>query len=362
MDKKSRIALIVALLVGTLAILAVAVALVVLLVVLPKVKERVVAEARARGIELGFDDIELSLSHVSIEKARFRLIGVRGLAGTAERIDVTTKSFEPTGIHLETLHLELLGSVPSVALELSEWTKNYPEAYVLPLSGDPVSVRWRTTAAEKPWLVIGAGRVGRTENGGEFEAKTAVMSGVALGTVKTSWSSEASSIVLGFGEADLTRAPVTIDVAHKKKNPTATIRLKPTPLERLAGPLGVKLPVDDVTASAEVELTFEKTDGTGPVEGTIQIALDGYVPPHPPELNGFVFGKQTTFQSKLSVNEERTRLGLSDTRTTPGYAWTSSVTWAAWRWPAPRRTHTLARPSPGSPSASSKKPCRGRWR
>lgn len=318
MDRKSRLALILALLFAALAILALATALIVVFVVVPKIKERVLAEARTNGIELGFDDLELGLSHVSIQNARFRLIGVRGLVGSAKRIDVTTKDFEPTGLHLEQLHLELLGSVPSLTLELSEWTKNYPNAYQLPFSADPVSVRWRSGESEAPWLVLAGGRVGRTEKGGDFQAKTAIVSGISVGTIKTSWTSEKASVVLGFGEAEPEKAPVTVNVEHKKPKPTATVALKPTPAEKLADPLGVKLPVEGVTVSSSVELQFTGGTGPGPVTGEMQVTLDGYIPPHPPEIDGFVFGKTTTFSSAFKVSEDRTHVDLSSTEVKAG--------------------------------------------
>src|SRR5690606_19051324 len=137
---------------GLVVVLGVISAIVVVKVVIPKLRARVVSEALARGIELGFDDVEVSWNHLSVDNARFRLVGVRGLAGRVKRIDVTTTGLEPTAIHLEDLHLELLGSLPSVVLELSEWTKNYPEAYSLPLRADPVSLNWRSSQDEKPWL------------------------------------------------------------------------------------------------------------------------------------------------------------------------------------------------------------------
>ena len=315
MDRKSRLALILALLFAALAILALTTALIVVFVVVPKIKERVLMEARANGIELGFDDLELGLSHVSIQNARFRLIGVRGLVGSANRIDVTTKDFKPTGLHLEQLHLEMLGSVPSLTLELSEWTKNYPNAYQLPLSADPVSLRWRSGEGEAPWLILASGRVGRTEKGGDFQA---IVSGISVGTIKTSWTSDKASVALGFGEAQVDKAPVTVNVEHKKAKPTATIVLKPTPADKLADPLGVKLPVEGVTVSSSVELEFAEGTGAGPVTGEMQVTLDGYIPPHPPEIDGFVFGKATTFASNFEVSEDRTRVELSNTEVKAG--------------------------------------------
>lgn len=303
---------------GLCLVLGIVAVVVAIKVLIPKLRERVVGEARARGIELGFEDVEVSWNHLAVERARFRLVGVRGLAGTVERIDISTSGFEPTGIHLEQLHLELLGSVPSVALELSEWTKNFPEAYALPLRADPVSVRWRTAAQEEPWLVLNGGQVGRTVKGGNFLAKAAQIAGITVGPIHASWTKTSGSVELGFGEQTPTQAPVTIAVDYAKAKPTAAIRLKPTAAEKLAAPLGVKLPVEGVTVSSEVELEFQDRHGQGPVTGALAVTLDGYIPPHPPELDGFVFGKATTFHSKLGISEDRKTVELTESRVKAG--------------------------------------------
>jgi hypothetical protein len=46
--------------------------------------------------------------------------------------------------------------------------------------------------------------------------------------------------------------------------------------------------------------------------------LTGFVPPHPPELDGFVFGDTTTFDTDLKVNAERTQATLTGSRVRAG--------------------------------------------
>ncbi len=295
---------------GLIVLLAVGAALVALFVVRPMLRERVVEEAQKRGIELGFDEVEVSWSHLAVHGARFRLIGVKGVAGTVKRIDITTASFEPTGIALEELHLEVLGSVPSLVLETTEWAKNYPDAFTLPLSARPVSVRWRTTEPESPWLSLTGGKVGTTDKGGDFSVPTASVEGVTLGPVGTHWTKESGVVRLGLGDKQAKETPLTVNVDFAKDQPTASIRLEPTPTERLAEPLGVELPIEGVRVSSDVKLTFPNRFGTGPVNGTMKVTLDGYVPPHPPELDGFVFGKATLFESDFKVSEDRRTVSL----------------------------------------------------
>jgi len=304
--------------VGLCGLLAIGALIVVVKVVIPMLRERVVSEARVRGIELGFDDVEVSFSHLSIQKARFRLVGVRGVAGTVDRIDVTTKQFEPTGIHLENLHLELLGSVQSLAVETAEWAKTYPEAFALPLSAKPVSARLRSTLDEPAWLSLSGGQVGHSTKGGSFEAATATLAGITVGPVGTSWTKDTQNIELGLGKKELSQAPLTIKVVHTATKPSATISLKPSPADQLAAPLGVKLPVTGVTLSALTTLQFGDKYGALPITGEMQVTLDGYVPPHPPELGGFVFGNSTSFTTKFRMSADKKTVDMSETQVTAG--------------------------------------------
>jgi hypothetical protein len=75
----------------------------------------------------------------------------------------------------------------------------------------------------------------------------------------------------------------------------------------------------DVVVSSEVELTLPANvlDG-GEVNGTLKSALKGFVPPHPPELDGFVFGDVTTFETKLHVDAPRETVTLTQSKVKAG--------------------------------------------
>jgi hypothetical protein len=116
-----------------------------------------------------------------------------------------------------------------------------------------------------------------------------------------------------FGAVDQASAPFVVQVQTAATPPTAQVELRPTRLEQLAGPLGVALPVQGVTASAKARLQLPATLGGGPIEGEVSSALDGFVPPHPVELNGFIFGDRTTLDTKLSVSPDGSTVTLTDT-------------------------------------------------
>src|SRR5262249_38963527 len=147
-----------------------------------------------------------------------------------------------------------------------------------------------------------------------FRATQASVSGVDVGTVGAVWTSAGDARVdLGFGATDPSAAPVTASIATRAVPPTARITLPPTDLGKLAAPLDVKLP-PGVMASGPADLVFPKGLEPGNLTGHIASRLDGFVPPHPVELDGFLFGSTTLFSTDVDVSADRTSVDLRNTR------------------------------------------------
>lgn len=284
----------------------------------PLMHDRIVAEARARGVEIDFNGATFWWWYASLDGVRFRLIGVPGIEGQAGTIDVSLSNWEPTRIDASDVKVDVAGSAADLALALGEWTKNHPHAYELPVSAKNLGVTYRGSANEAPWLVVDGGSMVHSATGVSFTANKASVSGIDVGTVGASWTSQAASITMGFGTADPKSAPITLSVAYAATPPTATITLAPTDLAKLAGPLGVPLPVSGVTASGRADLTFRKELDVGPITGHLDARLDGFVPPHPVELDGFLFGNTTTFTTNFDVSADRRAVDLKSSRVRAG--------------------------------------------
>jgi hypothetical protein len=132
------------------------------------------------------------------------------------------------------------------------------------------------------------------------------------------WTAKQSSVALGLGESELEKAPLRLDADLSAPKPRVTATLAPIALDRLAGPFAVALPIRGVTASATLTLDFPSREATLPESGLVNLTLDGWIPPHPPELDGFVFGRTTTVASKLTFAPDGKTLTLSETTVTAG--------------------------------------------
>jgi ADP-dependent NAD(P)H-hydrate dehydratase / NAD(P)H-hydrate epimerase len=300
------------------ALVAGAAAVAGLLAMKPLIRRYAEREARKYGFELELPEVDFGLGWLRFTNAKFSLIGVQRIAGSWTALDIDFDGLEARRFAATGIRVNVLGSVASLGPQLSAWTKDHPQVYGLPIAAREVSLSWRSTAAEPPWLEFEQGTIKPAQNGGSFRAERARIFGADAGKVGSVWTKEESLVALGVGSDDLLIAQVTLRVMYAASTPTAVIELAPTPLEKLSGAFGVALPLPGVLASGTVKLVFASRDSAGPVTGDIVAQLDGFVPPHPPELDGFVFGKVTTFESGLEINPEYTRAALRNVRVTAG--------------------------------------------
>jgi len=293
-----------------------------LLVLLPRyVEGKVLSTAEAEGVSLKPESISFGWGWVQINQVKVNLDRVRTVEMQVGRIDVALDGLSPLSIDLTNVDGLVIGSLSNVGLELSEWTKAHASAYSLPLSAKNVHVRFVEPAGTPPWLEVSGGELTRTKSGGVFAAQHSQLLGVELGTVGAGFAREASSIALGFGETDLSRAPFRVEVSPGGATPTARFVLAPTAAERLAKPLGLGLLLsgtNGVTVSSETTIAFAGGAAAGSVSGVSNITLKGYIPPHPFELDGFIFGDTTTFDTKFTLPATRDRITLTESRLKAG--------------------------------------------
>ncbi|RYZ06748.1 MAG: hypothetical protein EOO73_14450 [Myxococcales bacterium] len=286
-------------------------------VYLPRyIQKRVVAEAAARGIELTPGEVGFGWQWVQLTGATAKLAGAPGFEAKLGLVDVQLKSFEPSTVQLSDVRVGVSGSLPRVLLELGEWAKNHPEAFEAPVVASRVHVQVAEQAASAPWLELSGGFLTRTVVGAAFSAESCKLSGFELGKVGAGFTMTGGDVSIGFGDQATQAAPLRLDASVDVKGAgKLRIVLTPTKLGLLGKGLGIPLPLPEVIVSSEVDLVLPANvlDG-GEVTGTLKSALKGFVPPHPPELDGFVFGDLTTFDTKLHVDGKRERVTLTDSK------------------------------------------------
>jgi hypothetical protein len=305
-------------LVGAGAALVVAAGVVVWRALPGLVEREVVRRASDQGVELTFGSLDFGWNWAELKQVKARLIGVPEVALAVERLDADLDGTKLTRVDLTGVKLDATGSLPTLALDLGAWAKRYPSAFALPLNATRVTARFLPDPNAPAWLELQNGSVASTTAGSIIAADHVLVAGADVGRVGASWVPSATSVVVGLGETDLSRAPLRMNVDLTAAKPKIGFELALTPLERLAGPFAVPLPIHGASASAKAGFEFASTTSALPERGAIHAELHGFVPPHPAELDGFVFGDTTVVESNLAFAPDGKSVTLTDTRLTAG--------------------------------------------
>lgn len=278
------------------------------------VEKRVVAEAKARGIDLTPGKVGFGWQWVQLEGATAKLIGAPSFEAKLGLVDVQLQNFEPKLVEVSNVSVGVSGSLPKVLLELGEWTKNNPTAFDAPLVASRVNVKVAEAPAAAPWLELSGGFLTRTVAGAAFSAASCKLSGIELGKVGAGFSKTGGDVSIGFGDQSTQAAPLRLDASVGPTGGSMKLTLAPTKIGLLGQSLGIPVPLPDVKVSTTAELSFPPTLTGGELKGKLSTKLEGFVPPHPPELDGFVFGDVTTFDSDFTVDAARSRVTLTNSK------------------------------------------------
>jgi ADP-dependent NAD(P)H-hydrate dehydratase / NAD(P)H-hydrate epimerase len=263
------------------------------------------------GVELDFDGYELQGSSLRLTGARASLEGVRGMTARIDEVRVDLKGWAPKGFDAKGVAVSVEGSAAERAIEVSSWSSRHPEFYAIPGAARDVRVEWRGVKGAAPWLTATGGTLSSSGKGASVRAASASVGGVPVGTVGASWAVEATTLRLALGSDVAAEAPLVVEVKTAPK-PVAEVTLRRVKLETLGAALGVAMPMPGASASGSASLRLEG------MEGSFEVKLAGWVPPHPREIDRIVHGKETVIASRFQVSRDFARMTLSDTAVSAG--------------------------------------------
>jgi hypothetical protein len=284
---------------------------VLLAIFVPRFVEReVIAQAEARGFTLEPGDISFGWGWLQLSDAKLSLIGVRGLSATLGIVDVELEGLVPKRFTVNQVKAEAVGDPLVLGQALDAWRAAHEKSLVEPTFVKPLAFELRREAKAEPILSLSDGELRLEKERASAKAGHVKVDGRELGAVSVSEGSNSVRLGLTLGMSELTNPQVVVDVQNAPKR-SLHVGLSPLGLGRLGALLGREMPLPEVllSGSFDVAVAPNSTPPSG-VSGRADFTLKGYVPPHPVELDGFVFGDTTDFGASFVVEPEHLRVRL----------------------------------------------------
>jgi len=273
------------------------VAIVVVLIAPGYLRGRVVDEARARGILLSFGAADFDFSRIDLRDVKVSLAGVSDFEASATVIEVDIEEWEPRAIRAGGLTMALSGT--DVISALGAWKTAHPTALVAPVRGVDAHVEWRLVKGTEATLVLDRARVAIDPEKGSIDAISARVAGRDAGPVKVAWTMPAEGFVVEIQPLSPPLSAIHAEVRSAKEGARIKLVLERTPLAPLQAALGLPKGAEGIVADGEVEMPLPSLEHPAPIDGTLQMTVKGFVPPHPRDLDGILFGDTTAVRSKF---------------------------------------------------------------
>lgn len=288
------------------------------LIFVPRYVEReVIAAAKQRGIELEPGEISFGWGWVQVANSRARLVGVRSVQLELKLADVALDGRLPLVFALADVRAEVTGNPLAVADELSAWSKAYEKLTPEPVTINGLSLSFRSAAGAEPELTLSGAKMVAKAGRVTLDAPKARLYGRELGPLRLGRDPEKVTLLVTLGQTPIDNPLLNVEIRSAEQT-LVHVALRPITVGELGKALAVGLPRPEIGISGSADLSVPKSLLSGRVTGRVDFALKGYVPPHPLELDGFVFGDTTTVASALELQPERLRIEIKDARVKAG--------------------------------------------
>lgn len=284
----------------------------VLAVLVPRwVSERVVAAARERGIELVPGDIDFGIGWVRIEASKLRLIGVRSLSADVGTIEAAVVGFVPVRFAVRDVNALALGTPWDVAREIEAWATQRQRHLKEPNSIERVRFALSQRAGAPADVAFEGGKLRVTPEQTLIEGTRLRAYERELGDFRLQRAGRVTRAAFTLGERSLENPALTLDYSDGQAR-SVHVALAPTSFARLSQLARTPNPFPDVVLSGTLDVQIPSNlIAGGRIQGRSDWTLKGYIPPHPAEIEGFLFGDTTTVTSAFTLEPENLRAVLA---------------------------------------------------
>jgi hypothetical protein len=295
----------------------------------------VIAQAKKHGVELDFESVTLTREKLTLKKAHVQLEDLSSVDVHTDDLQIALDShFEPTSAIATGVHVGL-ADVPKVTLSAERAT-----ADVVDFAPKNIHIEHVTVDAPTVADLLVLAKVGLAEPLVSIKPDIAGVH-VTVAKLSSAWAVpldlRASSVTMDPKKATLTRLETTIpivdmpvslekfEIVHDAGRYALVVAEAPelsllldedaktlhasvtkVPAEILATKLGWSRP-PGFALTAQIDLRIPEKDGDVP-SGAFTATLDHYIPPHPAELDGIVFGDATKAKGSFALRSDKIAL------------------------------------------------------
>lgn len=288
----------------------VVVAAIALLVFGPRLlRARIEADARSRGIVLSFAEVDFSFSRLTLRGVEVKLDNVPDFLAGAGEVEVDLAEWSPTSVRAKDLDIKLFGT--DVFSSIGAWKAAHPTALAMPVSSESARVEWRLSRGMEAAIVLDRASMAMTPDKGRVHASAAAVVGREAGPMKVDWVAPADGFVVQIQPSAPPLSAVHAEIRSAKDGSRVKLTLDRAPLAPLAAALGVPKGSEGLVADGEAEMPLPSFEHPEPLAGSLRMSVKGYVPPHPRDLDGILFGDTTTLRSKFLLADDYSGAKLS---------------------------------------------------
>lgn len=265
------------------------------------IRDWIVRDALKRGFVLDFADFELQPDLVQLSRVHVTMVDVPGIEASFDTLKVHLQDLRPLKIEGQKSIVDVSGSPDELQRGLVTFAKTHQESVHLSLIFDG---EYRYGSGGKP-IVVFTGHVESPGNGelsldGSFRIRDTNLGSLAMRRSKN------NKVELGFG-LTLSDKPVVSLAFDALEVPfRSTVTFASQKVDDVCRALAVPVPkgLEGSTVAGTISFVLDGALPDKPHHGTGAFVVTGWVPPHPRELDGIVFGKTTKLGATFEVTPD----------------------------------------------------------
>jgi hypothetical protein len=258
-------------------------------------------EALRRGFELDFANVSIVPDRVVLRQTRVRLVGVPGLDARFGELVVDLQGIDPIRIQAKEALVDVTGAPEDLRGALIAFVKQRGESVRLPAitEGDV-----RYGGRDNPSVVFSGNTRSKGDGDLTFDGSLRVLQW-KLDKVAMHRSKE-GRVDVQFGTTAAGKPLVNVLLEADAQPIKGSVTFASMIADDIARALALQLPKGLGSPTVEGSLSFV-LDGAlpkTPHHGAAAFVLTGWVPPHPKELDGIVFGRTTKLGATFEISPD----------------------------------------------------------